>query len=129
MKILINNESIRNINKSTGTAVMKDKKANAGSPKSKPQSHPAKGSKIPRRINKAEQKERDDFKESTEDIRWIPHSKDGYVIAQFVKRDGKYSIYQPFDDSELFQISTQDKPKQKGNVWIVMLLIWLIYLN
>ena len=35
------------------------------------------------KINKAEQQKGDDFIEKQEDIRWIPHSKNGYVIAQF----------------------------------------------
>ena len=47
------------------------------------------------------------------EVRWIPHSKDGFVIAQFVKRDGKYSIYQPFDDSDLFQSDSNESKKVK----------------
>ena len=53
------------------------------------------------------------FEEKTSDVRWIPHSRDGYVICNFVKNDGKYSIYQPFDDSELFNQSPQDDSNLK----------------
>merc|ERR1712130_532114 len=81
MKIMINNQSIQKIN--NGVAV--------------PKMHKMK-------LSKKELFELSEFEEKHGDVRWIPHSKDGFVIAQFLKRDGKYSIYAPFDDSDLFQI-------------------------
>jgi len=96
IRILLNNESIQHIDVS-GVAVVRDT-TTTNNKKS-----PVPNSPVKRMRDKAQQALCAEFIENKGDVRWIPHSKHGYVIAQFVKRDEKYSIYDPFDDSELFE--------------------------
>lgn len=81
MKIMINDQSMRHLNTKKNTKTANTKKAK-------------KNEQHQRRMSKKDQRELAEFKENQGDVRWIPHSKlHGFVIAQFVERDGKYSIY------------------------------------